>query len=483
MNVRLNTLLFIWLLIFGKPVCAQSILQDAVNKFVAFPEFENASIGIYVMDVNSKQVLINYDGLRLLNPASTTKLFSTALALELLGGDYSPKTTLYYNGMIEGNVLNGDLWIIGGGDMSLGSKYFDKENRQKFLKEWFELIQSKGIKSINGTIYVDASDFGYEGVPDDWLWGDIGNYYGAHFSGAMIYDNLLEYHFKTSNVGKPAELVYTFPKVDSLNFTSNILSSTKSGDNSYIFGAPYSYVREGRGSLPQNNNDFMVKGSLPCPELQLGIEFRRALMEFGCQHNGSVISTRAKKIKKPSETWQKLFEYNGKTVREIARVTNFESINVFAEGLMRLTAFEKTGDGTHDKGSSYMQDYWKGKLNTKALFLNDGSGLARTNAINAKTMCELLVYMNTSKSKVDFYESLPVSGVSGTLKSVARNQPAYGKIHAKSGTMRRTKSYAGYVETDSGKRLAFSFIVNNHICSNKEIVQQMELLMNSLVKE
>ena len=481
--MKFTALLFMWVLGLGNIIWSQSVLQDAVNKFVAFPEFESASIGIYAVDVDSKQVLMNHDGLRLLNPASTTKLFSTALALELLGGDYSPKTTFYYNGIIDNSVLNGDLWIVGGGDMSLGSKYFDKDNRQKFLKEWTMLLQSKGINGINGTIYVDASDFGYEGVPDDWLWGDIGNYYGAHFSGLMVYDNLLEYHFKTNAPGKPAELIYTVPQVDSLKFTSNIISSVKSGDNSYIFGAPYSCIREGRGTLPQNTSDFMVKGSLPNPELQLGIEFSRALSEAGFKHNGGVISTKEEQMKRPSEVWFKLFEYKGKAVREIAKVTNFESINVFAEGLMRLASYEKTGSGIHDTAASYMQDYWRGKLNTKALFLNDGSGLARTNAINAKTMCELLVYMNTSKSRIDFYETLPVSGISGTLKNIAKNQPAHGKIHAKSGTMRRTKSYAGYVETNSGKRIAFSFIVNNYTCSNKEIVRQMELLMNALVKE
>lgn len=481
--MKFTALLLIWVVGLGNVIWSQSVLKDVVNKFVTFPEFESASISIYAIDVDSKQIFMDYDGLRLLNPASTTKLFSTALALELLGGDYSPKTTFYYSGIIENSVLNGDLWIVGGGDMSLGSKYFDTENRQKFLKEWITLLQSQGISSINGTIYVDASDFGYEGVPDDWLWGDIGNYYGAHFSGLMVYDNLLEYHFKTNTSGKPAELIYTFPRVDSLKFISNILSSTKSGDNSYIFGAPYSYIREGRGTLPQNNTNFMVKGSLPNPELQLGVELSRALSEVGFKHDGSIISTRERQIKKPSEVWRKLFEYKGKTVRELAKVTNFESINIFAEGLMRLVSYEKTGSGKHDTASSYMQDYWRGKLNTKALFINDGSGLARTNAINAKTMCELLIYMNTTKSKVDFYESLPVSGVSGTLKSVAKNQPAHGKIHAKSGTMRRTKSYAGYVETNSGKRIAFSFIVNNYTCSNKEIVQQMELLMNALVKE
>lgn len=483
MSIRLNILLllvFIWAYTTG---ISQSSSSDAVNRFVAFPELENASVGIYAIDVGSGQILMDYGSTKLLAPASTTKLFSTALALDVLGGDYRPKTILYYDGKITDSILTGNIWVIGGGDMSLGSKYFDKENRQGFLREWSTVVQSKGIRQINGEIYVDGSDFGYEGVPDDWLWGDIGNYYGAHFSGGMIYDNLLEYHFKTNIAGQATELIYIFPKVDSLLFVNNIIASTKPGDNSYIFGAPYSFVREGRGELPQKAADFIVKGSLPDPESQLAAEFSRALSEAGIIHSGRAISTRGNNSVRPVNSWVKLMEYQGRTIRELIKVTNFESVNVFAEGLMRLTSFVKTGSGVHDKSSTYMQNYWKEKLSANALFLSDGSGLARTNAINAKTMCELLLYMNNSKNKADFYESLPVSGMSGTLKGVAKNQPAHGKIHAKSGTMRRTKSYAGYAETNSGKKIAFAFIVNNYTCSNKEIVRQMELLMNALVKE
>lgn len=473
----------LFLFVFSSSVGVTQSLQEAANKFATHPEFEHASIGIYAVDVNTRQVLMDYGGGRLLAPASTTKLFSTALALDVLGGDYRPVTTLYYNGSVKDSVLTGDIWIIGGGDMTLGSKYFVKNDRDGFLREWASVLKKKGIGRINGTLYVDGSGFGYEGVPDDWLWGDIGNYYGAHFSGVMIYDNLLEYHFKTSAAGKPTELMYTFPKVDSLQFINNIIASTKSGDNSYIFGAPYSSAREGRGTLPQNTADFMVKGSLPDPELQLGREFSRVLSETGIVHNGESRSTRTTKVSQPAGTWNKVTEYRGKSLKEIARETNYESINVFAEGLMRLTSFVKTGDGSHEKSSNYMQSYWKEKLKTTALFLSDGSGLARTNAIDAKTMCELLIYMNTSTGKTEFYNSLPVSGVSGTLKNVAKNQAAHGKIHAKSGTMRRTKSYAGYAETASGKKIAFAFIANNYTGSNKDVTTQMELLMNELVKQ
>lgn len=482
MKIKLVKYLLLVVVFLMKSIDSQSQQPAIVSNFSQFSGFNNASISIYAVDVNSKDVLIDYESNRLLAPASTAKLFSTALALDVLGPKYQPTTSIYYDGIISDSILSGDIWIIGGGDMSLGSKYFNSTSRDEFLKDWVRAINKSGIKQIKGNIYVDGSDFGYEGVPDDWLWGDIGNYYGAQFTGAMIYDNILEYHFKTNASGSPTELISIFPEVDSLHFKNNILSSTRGGDNSYIFGAPYSNYREGRGTLPQNVTDFVVKGSLPDPELQLAKEVSRVLNQTNINHIGAFQSTRLISILRPINTWKKIIDYKGKSILELVKVTNFESVNIFAEGMMRLVAYEKEIGGTNAVASEYMQDYWKRKLGIDYLFLSDGSGLARTNAVTTKTFCNLLTYMNFSKNGNEFYASLPVSGVSGTLKNVAKNQAAQGMIHAKSGTMRRVKSYAGYAEAKSGRRIAFAVIVNNYTCTNKEATQRMEELMNELIK-
>ena len=79
-----------------------------------------------------------------------------------------------------------------------------------------------------------------------------------------------------------------------------------------------------------------------------------------------------------------------------------------------------------------------------------------------------------------FYGTLPVAGVSGTLSSVCKNQAGEGKIHAKSGTMNRIKSYAGYVETKSGKTLSFALIINNFNCSSEATVERMEKVFNEM---
>jgi len=460
------------------------ITQSAISKWATYDGFAGASIGLYAVDLSSRKILIDYQSDRLLIPASTAKLFSASFALKNLGSSYRPKTSLYYDGSIEDGILQGDIWIVGQGDMSLGSKYFQSvENRaadyrQEFLFDWVSELYKLGIRQINGTIYADGSAFGYEGAPSDWQWGDLGNYYGAHFSGIMLYDNILEYHFKTQQADQPADLLYTFPVVDSLDFHSEVFASTNQGDNTYIFGSPYSFYREARGTLPQHSSDFMVKGSLPDPEKQLLVDFQKILTQSGIEHRGELKTTREIPTSQPAQSWIKMSDYYGQSVQVLAQQTLYHSINVFAEGLMRLTALEKYKKTLHVQAATAMQTYWRDKLGTQGLFLQDGSGLSRTNSVSAKVVCELLTFMHADSLK----NLLPVAGESGTMKNIAKNQAGHGKIYAKSGTLRRVKGYAGYAKSKNGTWIAFTFLVNNYTCSNKQATKQLEKLMNELVK-
>ena len=80
----------------------------------------------------------------------------------------------------------------------------------------------------------------------------------------------------------------------------------------------------------------------------------------------------------------------------------------------------------------------------------------------------------------DFKGSLSVAGVKGTLKNVCRKQKGANRIFAKSGTLSNVKAYSGYVETQSGKNLAFAVIANNFNCSKSQIVKKMEFIFNAM---
>jgi len=336
-----------------------------------------------------------------------------------------------------------------------------------------------GINQLNASIIGDASQVGYEGVPDGWNWSDLGNYYGAGFSGLSIFDNGLEYHFKMGTAGQTSTLTKTIPVLENFTFHNYIESANVSGDNSYIYGAPFSMERFGIGKLPQNRSDFVVKGSLPDPELQAAVEFINRLKSSGIKVNGT-----AKNWRSNSNISNKnlvlIEEFKGKTILELATPTNHRSINMFAEGMLCNIGFKQVGDGSTNASADYLEKYWSKRINTTGLYIKDGSGLSRTNAASASHFCAFLKSMYESVNYKYFLSTLPVAGVSGTLASVCRNEAGHGKVKAKSGTMARVKSYAGYIESTSGKTIAFSVIVNNYNCSNSATVQQMEKIFNAL---
>ena len=93
---------------------------------------------------------------------------------------------------------------------------------------------------------------------------------------------------------------------------------------------------------------------------------------------------------------------------------------------------------------------------------------------------DLLKAMSVSKNYDAYLKTLPVAGKSGTLAGLCRDQPGQGRIIAKSGTMDKIKSYAGYVNSKSGKKIAFAIVVTNFTTSSSNVVGKMESVLNAL---
>jgi len=256
-----------------------------------------------------------------------------------------------------------------------------------------------------------------------------------------------------------------------------------SGDNCYIYGAPYSLDRFGTGTLGARLGNFTVKGSLPDPELTFASEFQRALEAKGIAVGQKAQANRNLPQQRASSRYASMklyYTHTGKTLASIAWWTNMKSVNLFAEELLCWIGYGTSGNGSIDNSIARMMNYWSGKINTSGLYLSDGSGLSRNNAISATHFCNLLNYMSKQPAFQAFYETLPVAGQSGTLSSVCKNQAAEGKIHAKSGTMKRIKSYAGYATTKSGKQVSFALVINNFDSSSEYAVTQMETVFNAI---
>ena len=166
---------------------------------------------------------------------------------------------------------------------------------------------------------------------------------------------------------------------------------------------------------------------------------------------------------------------------EIIKETNVHSNNGYAEQIFRYLSLKNSEVATSNGAKEVIKAFWKTKgFPVEQLFMYDGCGLSPEDAVSAQFFVDLLVYMKTqSPNKNAFFNSLPVSGESGTLTHFLEKTPLVGKVHAKSGTIARVKCYAGYIDC-KGKNYVFAILVNNANGSSKAVTRKMEEFLLSL---
>jgi serine-type D-Ala-D-Ala carboxypeptidase/endopeptidase (penicillin-binding protein 4) len=439
------------------------------------PAYSGALVSYKIIDLDSSITLYEQNSQLALTPASIMKLVTTTTALDVLGKDFQFRTSLFFKGNIKDSVLHGDLIIIGGGDPTLGSRFFPKINP---FEEFKQALKKSGIKKVNGNIIADGSYFTNEEVPETWTWADLGNYYGAGISGLNYSDNTIYIDFKSGKEGDTAQIISMTPAYPSLSFVSNVRAQNITSDQAYIFGSPYDFKRIIEGGIPKNRSSFSVRGSVPNSALFTASVFKDFLTINGVDVSGEAL--RKDGIKKDS--LKLITKYASPKLKDIVYQINQFSVNHFAEALLRELG-RKSGSGSFSDGARFVKNYWeKQGVDVSFLFIEDGSGLSRHNAISANLMTDILQHVYMSKFKEEFQNSLPVAGKSGTLINMLKGTQAEGKLMAKSGSMTRVRSYAGYVTSQSGRNLAFVIIVNNYNNFSLEIRKDLEAFMK-LVSE
>jgi D-alanyl-D-alanine carboxypeptidase/D-alanyl-D-alanine-endopeptidase (penicillin-binding protein 4) len=477
--LRCYVFLFIWLKIHN---LHGQTAQGLLNQYFRDASLSNAQNSLLAVDLNTGDTLLNFQSNLATITASTTKIFSTAMALELLGSDYRFSTECYLDGPVQDNLLKGNVWIRGLGDVSFGSRYFYAEGQEVIdFMEIVQLLKKQGIKKIQGAVYIDGSSFGYEGTPSGWSDKDVGNYYGAFPSGINFYDNAVNYYFATGEPGRAARFLSTYPVQSKLKLQNKLLSAKVRGDNSNIQGKAYNQFRLVSGKLPANQSSFVIRGSVADPELNFADAFSRACESGQVSVSKGVVSVRLKNISIPDyDAIKNVGKIEGRTVGEIVEWTNRKSVNFFAEGLLNGVAYQYTGCGSNSNGLKVYRQYLASRMDTTGLKLFDGSGLSRNNRISAAHLCRILTYVYRSEFYSDFRNSLPIAGKSGTIQDLCVGQAGENRVFAKSGTMIGIKSYAGYIYSATGKTIVFSFISSGHSCSQSHVKNLMQGLMNGL---
>ncbi len=430
----------------------------------------SATIGLCVMQ--GDKVIAEYNPKTALATASTLKAITTATALLVLGPDFRYQTYIEYTGEIKSGVLGGSLFVRGTGDPTLGA-----ENYQKTLAEMVQKVKDAGIQAITGDIVGDDLAYSRHVTPGTWIWDDIGNYYGAAATALCFNQNSYKLVFKPSQPGGPATVLRTEPPVVDIEFINDMKTgAVGSGDNGYIHGMHFGNTKYLQGTIPAGVREFEIRGALTDPALQLAKMLRDALIQAGVSVSGKYLTARnlEKQPRKPLGE-----PMLSAPLREIIKETNHKSNNLYAEALYKTIALKTKKIASNDMASKAVIEFWEQKgVDTKGLFIEDGSGLSRYNAVSARQMAHILALMAANEV---FVSSLPIAGQSGTLASVCTGEPCAGRIQAKSGFIRRARGYAGYVRTRSGKTLAFAVLVNNYDASYNTLTQYFEKLFNKMV--
>jgi D-alanyl-D-alanine carboxypeptidase/D-alanyl-D-alanine-endopeptidase (penicillin-binding protein 4) len=424
--------------------------------------------GLCVLDLKKDSVISEYNSATGFVPASSLKVLTTATALSQLGENFRYETKIQYDGTLDSinGVIYGNLYIRGSGDPSLGSKYFAKEKDTISISQrWTRLLISKGITKIEGSVVGDASVFEQDVTPDTWIWGDMGNYYGAGASGLNYRDDLYSLLFQSGNEGDTTKITRVTPTIPGLRMY-NYVKAAGTKDNAYVYGAPYSSVRYTQGSIPAHKTDYQVDGSMPDPAYYCAFELDSVLRQ-----RGVVVLKRPSTIRdlrlagKDQRLHRKtLFAEFSPRLGDIVWWTNKKSVNLFAESLLKTIALRKYGFGTESGGTDAVVSFWQARgIDTKGLYMNDGCGLSRWNSITPRQFVSVLKLMTKDPSFKTFYKSFPE--VSPT-------------VVAKGGYITRVRSYTGYATKKNGDLLAFSIIANNYDCPPLDIKKKLDKLMD-----
>ena len=459
-----------------KSLMESEILSQAVVSVCAFK-----GNGSRILDINSAQMLV---------PASNMKLISTGAALHHLGPDFRYETSICHDGEIVDSTLNGNIYIIGGGDPTLGSIDSIAVPVEKVFAQWTEMIKKAGISQIKGKIIGDGSHFDSMIEAPTWLVEDIGTYYGAGTTGLMFYENMQSFSVSAGPaVGEPINISPSYPDAPWMEFRYNCTTGEQgTGDRLFMFTSELAPVAEIRGTFGVDRKSKRLDCSNKFPEYTCAHYFNKYLEDNG------IISDGAGDFRL-NKDWERHGDITtlGKTLSpELSRIvfeTNHISNNVYAETLLRTLGREMTGSARYDSSctaiSKVLSDM--GIDLSRGFRIKDGSGLSRQNYISSDFLCRFLLKMMDSPHFELFVESLPSPGGNGSMLYNMRKEPneVKARIKVKSGSMNGVRCYSGYIIPTDGSRedvIIFSLMVNNCTAPSSEMRNLLDKVMAELAK-
>jgi serine-type D-Ala-D-Ala carboxypeptidase/endopeptidase (penicillin-binding protein 4) len=428
-------------------------LPEEVSKSLRRVGVPANAMSLYVREVGREQPLVEHRAFRAMNPASTMKIVTTLVALDVLTPAYTWKTDFLTTGSVQNGVLNGALIVRGSGDPK-----FTWEHLQVAAKA----LRDQGIREIRGDLLLDRTRFA------------AASYDAAQFDGqplrpynvapdALLF-NFKSVGFKFAPQANGDVIITTEgPAPDGLTIDNQLKTSLGNcGDWRSKLAATFdSNGNTARatfsGSYPSDCGDRDWYVSLfDHPGIFAG-SFARIWRDAGGAWTGGVRDAATPKSARI------LYSHVSSPLSSMVTDINKFSNNVMARQLLlTFDAQLMESPGKADRGGRAIREWAKLRgFDVPEIVVENGSGLSRKERISAKGMAKFLEYGLTAPFSADFVKSLPVAATDGTLSKRFTNQAAQGNAFLKTGKLTGVKTLAGYLQLPNSRRFLFVGMLNH----------------------
>lgn len=420
-------------------------LGTAIDRIINRPQFSRSRWGIVVQKLNNAQNLYSRDADKYFIPASNLKLLTTAAALQKLGANFRFRTSIY-------GTDNGLLRLVGRGDPSLTDVQLTGLARQ---------LKLTGVRQL---IYLGVDgDRADDIISPDWEWGDIQADYGAPIGSLILNQNAVTLQLLPQQVGQPLRLVWQDPiaarmwQVDNQSVTAKPKLPAQIVVNRDLSG-----ILKISGQLSVDSPSETVSLAVVNPAENFVQHLRRVLLVQGIADSSDRVKLDIAQVQKQLAKAPELAAINSPPLSQLLIETNQNSNNLYAEALLRaLGSRVNSPDSNSQKGIiAVKQALTTLGVDATGYVLADGSGLSRHNLATPKAIAQTLSAMAKSPQAAIYRASLPIAGVSGTLKNRLQGTLAQGIVSAKTGTISGAIGLSGYIDAPNYEPLVFSIIVN-----------------------
>lgn len=416
----------------------------------------NGEWGAMVVSISRGDTLFAHGAGSKMVPASTMKLFTSAIVLEKLGPEHTFSTDVLRDGALEADgVVRGNIILRGDGDPSLSPR-FVRGGPDASMTTLARFVAGAGITRVQGDLIADASALESRRIPEGWLTRYAGAGYAAPFSALSLNENIVIVAVSAGGVGGLGK-VFLEPATRGLQIVNTVRTVAGSGTRIHArrIGDDRIVVSGTIGARAGTARYQLVVGD---PVTFTAGAFRAALEAQGVTVDGAL------RVGRTPDNATLITSLPSPPLARLVSTMNRESINIVAELLFRVAARGLDGRtlGSAENAASTLNEFLVRQVGASAdaVSVTDGSGLSVLDRVTARSLVQLLSHAHGAPWGSAFHASLPVAGESELLRNRMRATPAQGNLHAKTGTTNDVIGLSGYVTAENGEILAFAFLYN-----------------------